>query len=87
MKNCDKLTKERKVQPLLSTDEPLCEIGKLACGDSICIDKGLFCDGNKDCNDGSDENACGKFLLGKHTFQSDLSRPRHRKRSQPRATL
>merc|ERR1712227_698815 len=58
VKNCDKLTKERKVQPLLSTDEPLCEIGKLACGDSICIDKGLFCDGNKDCNDGSDENAC-----------------------------
>merc|ERR1711879_377634 len=27
VKNCDKLTKERKVQPLLSTDEPLCEIG------------------------------------------------------------
>ena len=68
MKNCDKLTKERKVQPLLSTDEPLCEIGKLACGDSICIDKGLFCDGNKDCNDGSDENACGKFLLGNTLF-------------------
>merc|ERR1712158_352111 len=58
VKNCDKLTKERKVQPLLSTDEPLCENNKLACGDSICISKDLFCDGKKDCTDGSDENAC-----------------------------
>merc|ERR1711863_244202 len=58
VKNCDKLTKEKKVKPLLSTDEPLCENNKLACGDSICISKDLFCDGKKDCTDGSDENAC-----------------------------
>merc|ERR1711953_721698 len=30
VKNCDKLTKEKKVKPLLSTDEPLCENNKLA---------------------------------------------------------
>ena len=60
VKNCDKLTKEKKVKPLLSTDEPLCEDNKLACGDSICISKDLFCDGKKDCTDGSDENACGE---------------------------
>ena len=63
VKNCDKLTKEKKVKPLLSTDEPLCENNKLACGDSICISKDLFCDGKKDCTDGSDENACGEFSI------------------------
>ena len=63
MKNCDKLTKEKKVKPLLSTDEPLCENNKLACGDSICISKDLFCDGKKDCTDGSDENACGECSI------------------------
>ena len=61
MKNCDKLTREKKVKPLLVTDEPLCpQENWLACGDGNCIERGLFCNGVKDCNDGSDENACGK---------------------------
>lgn len=61
MKNCKLKNKERKVKPLLYTDEPFCaEAGKLACGDSICIERGLFCNGEKDCADGSDENSCGK---------------------------
>lgn len=54
--------KERKVKPLLYTDEPLCQDGFLACGDGNCIERGLFCNGEKDCADGSDENSCGKFF-------------------------
>lgn len=60
MKNCKLKNKERKVKPLLYTDEPLCSEGQLACGDGTCIDRGLFCNGEKDCSDGSDENTCGK---------------------------
>lgn len=50
------------MKPLLITDEPLCQDGFLACGDGNCIERGLFCNGEKDCNDGSDENSCGKSL-------------------------
>merc|ERR1712241_193350 len=52
VKNCELKTKEKKVKPLLFTDEPLCQEGFLACGDGNCIEKGKFCD------EGSDENAC-----------------------------
>lgn len=60
VKNCKLKNKERKVKPLLITDEPLCQDGFLACGDGNCIERGLFCNGEKDCTDGSDENSCGK---------------------------
>jgi Low-density lipoprotein receptor domain class A/Chitin binding Peritrophin-A domain len=60
VKNCKLKNKERKVKPLLITDEPLCQDGFLACGDGNCIERGLFCNGEKDCNDGSDENSCGE---------------------------
>lgn len=63
MKNCKLKNKERKVKPLLITDEPLCEEGNLACGDGQCVERGLFCNGEKDCSDGSDENSCGKFKI------------------------
>jgi hypothetical protein len=62
VKNCKLKSKERKVKPLLVTDEPLCQDGFLACGDGNCIERGLFCNGEKDCTDGSDENSCGKFF-------------------------
>ena len=62
VKNCDAKTKEKKVKPLLFTDEPLCQENFLACGDGNCIERGLFCNGEKDCNDGSDENACGTII-------------------------
>lgn len=57
--NCDQLSKPRLVKPILNTDEPTCPEGQLQCGSTECIDKILFCDGNSDCSDGSDENACG----------------------------
>ena len=64
MKNCDKLTREKKVKPLLVTDTPLCDgPNELACGDATCIPRNLFCNGETDCADGSDENVCGKFSL------------------------
>ncbi|KAM8708088.1 hypothetical protein ACLKA7_015115 [Drosophila subpalustris] len=58
VKNCKSKNKERRVKPLLHTDEPLCQDGFLACGDGNCIERGLFCNGEKDCSDGSDENTC-----------------------------
>jgi hypothetical protein len=33
----------------------------LACGDGNCVERGLFCNGEKDCADGSDENTCGTY--------------------------
>lgn len=66
VKNCKFKNKERKVKPLLITDEPLCQDGFLACGEGTCIERGLFCNGEKDCSDGSDENSCGMFLTLKH---------------------
>jgi len=59
VENCDKLTKPRVARPNLKTDEPVCQPGKLQCGDGECIDQILFCDKNIDCQDGSDEVACG----------------------------
>lgn len=56
------------MKPLLITDEPLCQDGFLACGDGNCIERGLFCNGEKDCNDGSDENSCGKSNLNNHVI-------------------
>jgi hypothetical protein len=51
----------RLATPLFATDEPICETGKLACGNGDCIDKELFCNGSPDCADGSDENACSEL--------------------------
>jgi len=58
VKNCGKKSKEKRVKPLLYTDEPLCADGSLACGDGTCIERTLFCNNEKDCQDGSDETYC-----------------------------
>lgn len=62
VKNCKLKNKERKAKPILFTDKPLCSEGELACGDTKCIERGLFCNGEKDCEDGSDETTCGKYI-------------------------
>ena len=61
VRNCDAKSREKKVKPLLNTEEPICQENYLACGDGNCIERGLFCNGAKDCSDGSDENSCGNF--------------------------
>jgi len=57
--NCDRLSKPRKIRPLFDTDEPLCPVGELACGNGECLSEEVFCDRNIDCKDGSDEVLCG----------------------------
>jgi len=59
VKNCNVKARPKLALPLFNTKEPLCEPDYLACGDSICLRKELFCNGEPDCADGSDENLCG----------------------------
>ena len=57
--NCDQLSKPRLVKPNFNTEKPVCPPGELQCGDGECVERELFCDKKADCEDGSDENACG----------------------------
>ncbi|KAH9396989.1 hypothetical protein TYRP_003291 [Tyrophagus putrescentiae] len=56
--NCDKSHDVSTPKPLLSTEEPICPTGQLACANRKCINRDLFCDGQKDCDDYSDESYC-----------------------------
>ena len=44
----------------VTTDFPPCENSQYQCKDQECIDSRQCCDGKVDCNDGSDEEECGK---------------------------
>lgn len=56
--NCDKSHDGSTPRPLLVTEEPICPAGQLACADRKCLNKELFCDGQVDCLDHSDESYC-----------------------------
>jgi len=59
VKNCNVKARPKLALPLFKTTEPLCDDGYLACGEGQCVKKELFCDGEPNCVDGSDENLCG----------------------------
>lgn len=40
-----------------------CGEHELECANHECVPRELWCDGQADCNDSSDEWDCGKFLL------------------------
>lgn len=48
--------------------EKQCKEGDFKCLDGRCLSSNLRCNGNKDCNDGSDETDCGQTCL-KEDFQ------------------
>ncbi|XP_047493237.1 chitin deacetylase 1-like [Penaeus chinensis] len=56
--NCGTHIQLTTPKPLLDTDEPICGYGEYACADKTCLPSELFCDGQVDCYDGSDEGWC-----------------------------
>lgn len=58
IRNCEKSHDVSTPRPLFATDEPICPEGQLACADRQCLNRDLFCDGQVDCSDGSDESYC-----------------------------
>ena len=53
--NCtDDDASTRRLNLHLQVDRP----GKYCCGDGVCLDSEIVCDGNRNCEDGSDENKC-----------------------------
>jgi len=61
VQNCDQWQKFQKAKPkwpLRSNALSNCPNGEIECGSGECLPKSVFCDNNKDCEDGSDENIC-----------------------------
>ena len=63
-------TSTRNLNLHLQVDRP----GKYCCGDGVCLDSELICDGNRHCDDGSDENKCA--LIDTDPLY-DIGRPPH----------
>ena len=40
-----------------------CEYWQATCANGECIDKTAICDGDVDCQDGSDESSCSEFCM------------------------
>ena len=60
----------RRLNLHLQVDRP----GKYCCGDGVCLDSKIVCDGNRNCEDGSDENKCA--LIQTNPLY-DVGRPPH----------
>ncbi|XP_037078983.1 LOW QUALITY PROTEIN: chitin deacetylase 1-like [Pollicipes pollicipes] len=61
VQDCELKQRPKLARPQFNTEDPLClDANELACGDNTCLARELFCDGNVDCTDGSDENICDR---------------------------
>ncbi|KAG0700094.1 MAM and LDL-receptor class A domain-containing protein 1 [Chionoecetes opilio] len=56
--SCDTHIQLTTPKPLLDGHEHNCQLGEYACGDRTCLPSELFCDGEVDCEDQSDEGWC-----------------------------
>ena len=39
------------------------ECKSFVCRNGVCLDNNLVCNGETDCEDGADENNCGKYIF------------------------
>lgn len=47
---------------------PICQGREVKCSDGSCIPRQSVCDGNKDCDDGSDEYQCSEYRVDNMIF-------------------
>lgn len=47
----------------LPASQPSCEYNEVLCKSGQCVSADKLCDGNRDCNDNSDEEGCPGMLV------------------------